>query len=361
MAGHGGDWRRHMALVLLGAVVGALLTASLQYSSRESLPRATVSEVSFSKCGSTESNRTQAGWDAPIDCEADLAALSRFAQAQEFITIYELGRLAPCCLREMANPAAVVDLNDVLVLVVASLAKVDRIDAANRTWLQVPSHRAPFSASLAGFLLLLALAQDFPNVLIVGEADRPDLGMVTCPAIQGDGSYASSGKRQLAYLQHLMALNDARLRTPYFLLVDDDSYVNADTVRSLLARINPACPLFMGYVFDHKWIPDLDYASGGGGILATRDCMLRALPIAFTHECPYTGFGDHFFARCGMTRGCQIVSGPGFNAYRQPNPNGQYLWAQVAASHTYHYMDEERVEALHGYLSTRRSGMPVRA
>ena len=185
----------------------------------------------------------------------------------------------------------------------------------------------------------------------------PSVPFVTAPSIEGLGDYGDSGRRQLAYLQHMRTLNDPLLEKPYVFFADDDTFINADALLKLVSRMNPACPIYIGHVFSSQWIAGLDYQSGGAGFLSTRECVDRVLPHVFSNKCPYTGYGDHFFAKCAWREKCQLLHSSEFHFMKPPTVRdaNDYDWPVVADAVTFHYVTDAQARAAYGYLQERKS------
>jgi hypothetical protein len=79
-------------------------------------------------------------------------------------------------------------------------------------------------------------------------------------------------------VKYLSASPDfARLKSKrWFVLADDDTWVNIPALLDFAARYDSRCPVVFGYVWSKIWSDhDLDYHSGGAGLLMSQEAFLQ--------------------------------------------------------------------------------------
>lgn len=73
---------------------------------------------------------------ANLTCERDMAKIEAHAAKEKFVTVEEAIATTPCCMSDSAQRP--VTLDDVLVVVVASMATLARTHTVKDTWGKVP-------------------------------------------------------------------------------------------------------------------------------------------------------------------------------------------------------------------------------
>lgn len=182
------------------------------------------------------------------------------------------------------------DASHVAVVVMASLGKHrDRLEAAREAWMATAQARGM-------------------RLTVVTERDNATLGTIALPPHATDPSYAGAQNRSLYGLIH--AVTSASPDARWYLLVDDDTWVNPDVIARLVRHAEWRVPVLFGHVmhgamrWSAKWTT---YASGGAGILLSRAAATILAASLFTPACPFSGLNDVTIGRCAWLVGIPPV------------------------------------------------------
>ncbi|KAJ3090574.1 hypothetical protein HK102_003333 [Quaeritorhiza haematococci] len=119
--------------------------------------------------------------------------------------------------------------DDLVFIIMGSSQNVDRVESQKQTWFKWARHYFVFA-----------------------DENNPDIPMRTLPELRGRTSYDDAQHRQLRGMQWLLSHRPELVKTKkWFILVDDDSWVNIPGMTAFLRAFDDNLPLAMGYVFEN--------------------------------------------------------------------------------------------------------------
>lgn len=209
----------------------------------------------------------------------------------EPFTVASIRNIHPCIMigRREWSP-----LTDVLYIVLGSSQTLGRVRAAKDTWASE-----------------LSLGR---NLLIVGDADLPEYGMITLPELAGHPERPHAGHRTLRAI--MFAAKDERYsHFPWVFAVDDDTFVNIAQMPSLLSNWDVQAPMLMGYMWqDAPFGPGTTWPAGSA-MLITRSAVKKfADNLYVSPGCEFRLENDLTLGHCAWRTGVALVHSSLFDA-----------------------------------------------
>lgn len=199
------------------------------------------------------------------------------------------------------------------------------------------------------------------SVFVFGDESDPDLHMKTLPELRGRKGYIDSGQRQLRGMQHL-AINSPDLvaHFKWFILIDDDSFINVPLLFSYLADFPPSAPLAIGHVWDSLYHKGLVYHHGSA--VAISYAAFELVSRALYTTCPCYDENDITLGYCFPLAGVLKIHSPRFH-YEQGRTTGLHNmrlnqgglwssgWGLVLPSDISHYISVHHIQT-HFHMQT---------
>lgn len=121
----------------------------------------------------------------------------------------------------------------------------------------------------------------------------------TLPQLEHRPSYYDAQYRQLYGMQYMLAHNVSRA-AKWFMLVDDDTWVNIPALRRYLTQL---APLQSGRVITGFRHPPSGMFNGGAGIVLSASAFWLIADALFSRACPFSDTNDNTISLCAMTLG----------------------------------------------------------
>jgi hypothetical protein len=276
-------------------------------------------------------------------------AVQIVAEAKSYLHQFEYDRLHPCCVlrnTRLQNTIAPLDASDIVFIVLTSAKTQSKAKAVLDTW-----------------------GKGLENLLLISDEANPELHTISYDQVAGSSSGvgASSKADTVGEEQHtqiwamkLIYENDQymHLRNKrWYFLADDDSWVNIPALLQLASQYDFRCPVMMGYVWSKVWIEDLDYLSGGAGMLLSQEAFNQLSPAFYTEECPFShNYNEITFGRCAWARKIQLVHQRGFfyDPPERSKDRHEVVWfPPIAEAVTYHYVHPDQMQLMTNYANNR--------
>lgn len=203
-----------------------------------------------------------------------------------------LARVHPC-IRRISEPWY---LKDVLFIVMASRIQEDRAKTVLETW---------------GKTLLST-----NNLLILGDEEIPEIGMVTLPDLENQRTKADAPHRTLKGLQYVVQNPDIYGKYAWIFMVDDDTWVNIYELPSLLFGWDVRAPFMLSFIWNNPIFATerpRTWPSGGAGMLVTRAAAEILAKNLYTEVCPFDTENDRTIGHCAWRTGIALVHSPLFD------------------------------------------------
>lgn len=191
------------------------------------------------------------------------------------------------CVRSLSRQLSV--RKDVLFIVMAGSVLRDRVRAMWDTWGRG--------------------MQDSGNVLIMSDADDPELHMMTLPELAGRSQQAEGSHRSLRGLQYAMS-QPRYANFSWIALVDDDAWVNVREIPAFLYGWNPAAPLMFAFFWNSPWFKRESSWPSGPFMLLSRSAAETMAPRLYTPDCPFDNINDVTLGSCSWRSGVALVHTP---------------------------------------------------
>lgn len=281
------------------------------------------------------------------DFDGAVQHVKQVAQFRGYLHQFEYDRLHPCCGRPIRAP---VDTSDIVFVVMTTAKTEAKARAVLESW-----------------------GRGLEHLILISDEANAQLGSI---ALEDDRESANHGEakadpaqdlkhRQIWALKWLYADKATGLRSKkWFFLADDDTWVNVPALLDLLSKYDFRCPVTFGYVWSNMWIEDLDYVSGGAGILMSQEAFMQLTPSFYTDDCPFFNYNDVTFGRCSWAKQVQIVHHRGF--YFDPPDRSkdrhEVVWLPpIAEAVTYHYVHPTEMLSMSEYANERWQYTPKHA
>jgi len=277
-----------------------------------------------------------------INCASNYqaAAIALRDFAPEVITYPELKMLHPCMTRHSTNGLPEYQLDDVIVLVMASSKTKERMQAINDSWRRY-----------------------FKWVYAFSDETDHDLRTTTLPELAGRKSYRDAQHRQLRgflWLRDNNSLGSAK----WVLFVDDDTWVNPVTLHMLINELDHRIPLCMcSIVPSVRNRRDYDFCWGGAGMLFSRVAADSLAPFLYSERVSvgYDNNNDMLLGRCAREAGVRNVHWSLFvPRYMDSDDTGLFEWPAMLTAIAIHNVPPAQMRALCSLLETRLPGVMER-
>ena len=152
------------------------------------------------------------------------------------------------------------------------------------------------------------------RVVLVSDVADPNTGAITMPILAGKSSYEDAQHRQLRYVAD-EKLFTAHAGADWILFVDDDSWVDVPNLLNFITQFDPALKLAFGHVWapGHWRTSDVDFLSGGAGMLLTSAAISAVRTRLYTPLCPFTTANDVTLSNCLWSTRSMLVHSPAFS------------------------------------------------
>ena len=141
-----------------------------------------------------------------------------------------------------------------------------------------------------------------------------------------DGSHAAAQRRSLRAFVHVVEhVLSADANIEWVIMADDDTWVDAPNIASVVGQFEPLAPLVIGCIFDGPaWSPSNRYAwpSGGAAIVMSAPAAVAIARGLHTPTCPFESYNDLTIGRCATALGIAQV-----HHYAFGDPDGKALAA----------------------------------
>lgn len=191
------------------------------------------------------------------------------------------------CVRSLSRQLSV--RKDVLFIVMAGSVLKNRVRAMWDTWGRG--------------------MQNTGNVLIMSDADDPELHMMTLPELQGRTAKEEGSHRSLRGLQYAMS-QPRYANFSWIALVDDDAWVNVREIPAFLYGWNPAAPLMFAFFWNSPWFKRESSWPSGPFMLLSRSAAETMAPRLYTPDCPFDNINDITLGACSWRSGVALVHTP---------------------------------------------------
>jgi hypothetical protein len=219
--------------------------------------------------------------------------------------------------------------------------------------------------------VLESWGEGIENLLLISDENNKDLGSISFDTVRGVPKSGMSvypdDPSQQAQIWGMKYINSndnyKHLRhKKWFFIADDDSWVNIPALLDLISRYDSRCPVVFGYVWSKIWIEDLDYHSGGAGLLMTGDAFRILSEAFYTSECPFRQYHDITFGRCAWTKKVQIVHHRGFfyDPPERSKDRHEMIWLpEIGEAISYHYVTAREMRMMTQYVNQRWQYRPL--
>ena len=193
-------------------------------------------------------------------------------------------------------PGLVVSSEDIVFIVMASIAEKDRLHGQRASWMRWTKH-----------------------VVALADAHDDQLGIMTLPEIENKTGFAEAQWRQLYGMKWLLTERRDLADKAWFFLVDDDTWVNVPELIEYVSAISPKLPLS----FSHIYLMYNQQAvyNGGAGMLFSNTAFHKLGRAVMTDDCPLADVdqnfmnNDNILAACAFSTGVLKVSSSKFSTY----------------------------------------------
>ena len=210
----------------------------------------------------------------------------------------------------------------------------------------------------------LAIKESWANddnlsILFISDEENVDVGSISF----NDITKISSNIEQLDYgiigLKHIYA--DKKLNRynnkNWYLLIDDDTWVNIPALLNVLSKYNPDCPIILSYIWSGIWVEDLEYVSSAAGILISRAAYeLLAPALSNNPECEFAHYNEIAFSKCTWYLSIQLIHHNGFYFDRpeQSKDRHEHVWyPPIGEALTYHGVTAADMKLMTNYVNER--------
>lgn len=198
--------------------------------------------------------------------------------------------------QNVSFPGQVVSADDIVFIVMASIAERSRLHGQRSTWMRWTKH-----------------------VVALADARDDQLGIMTLPEIENKTGFAEAQWRQLYGMKWLLTKRPDLADKAWFFLVDDDTWVNVPELIDYVSAISPKLPLS----FSHIYLMYNNQAvyNGGAGMLFSNTAFQKLGRAVMTDDCPLTDVdrnfmnNDNILAACAFSTGVLKVSSSKFSTY----------------------------------------------
>ncbi len=190
----------------------------------------------------------------------------------------------------------VITSDDVVFLVMASIAERQRIRNQRASWMRWAKH-----------------------VLIFADAADAELGMMTLPEIRDKTGFAEAQFRQLYGMKWILRERPDLAIKSWFFLVDDDTWVNVPHLLTFCSQYPYTLPLSFSHVY--LMFNSQAVYNGGAGMLFTQSAFNSLGTAVLTEACPLTDVdarfvnNDNILAACAFSVGVLKVTSSQFSTY----------------------------------------------
>ena len=211
------------------------------------------------------------------------------------------------------------DPKDVLFIIMGSAKSIGRARLMVETWLRWTKG----------------------NFFIFTETTNATVPMVSLPELRNKTTKADAQHRQLIGSQWLMKNRSDLVRTvKWFMFVDDDTWVNVPALFSYLQLFDHRVSLSLGYVWDHMWVADAAYFSGGAGVVLSQPAFVSMVPAIYSKECPFHTYNDVTWLHCQKRKGVTKIHSSRFvpETLTLVGPYNQLTPVEYVDKITFHYI-----------------------
>lgn len=131
--------------------------------------------------------------------------------------------------------------DDVVFVVMASEARKERIVTQRASWMRWAEH-----------------------ILIFADVDDPELGIITLSALANRAGFGEAQWRQLHGMRWLYQFRRDLMSKSWFVLVDDDTWVNVPSLLEYVTAFPPRLPLSFSHIYLRH---NTAVYNGGAGML----------------------------------------------------------------------------------------------
>ena len=211
------------------------------------------------------------------------------------------------------------DPKDVLFIIMGSAKSINRARLMVETWLRWTKG----------------------NFFIFTETTNATVPMVSLPELRNKTTKEDAQHRQLLGSQWLMKNRSDLVKTvKWFMFVDDDTWVNVPALFSYLQLFDHRVSLSFGYVWDHMWVADAAYFSGGAGVVLSHPAFVSMVPAIYSKECPFHTYNDVTWLHCQKKKGVTKIHSSRFvpDTLFLMGPYNQLTPVEYVDKITFHYI-----------------------
>ncbi|KAK9832625.1 hypothetical protein WJX81_004913 [Elliptochloris bilobata] len=178
--------------------------------------------------------------------------------------------------------------DELVVIMMASAMRADLARVMRETWLRAHTH-----------------------VLIVGDAENASVPMMTLPELEGRSGYWDAQHRHLRTVRYVREHRPELLSKRYFLLIDDDSWLNLPLLQMYLAQYDETLPFGIGWMWDREFNETINFFSGGSGMFFSQAAFGILSQELYGPQCPFERANDLTLSMCCHANGIVKVRGHG--------------------------------------------------
>ncbi|KAK9836088.1 hypothetical protein WJX81_000476 [Elliptochloris bilobata] len=151
-----------------------------------------------------------------------------------------------------------------------------------------------------------------PHVLIVGDEVDASVPVLTLPELAGRPGYWNAQHRQL---RGMRKQRPELLSKRFFLLADDDTWVNLPLLQTYLAQYDETLPFGRGWMWDRTHNETLEFFSGGAGMFFSQAAFGILSRELYGPLCPFVRANNLTLGKCchatGIVRALSVARDTG--------------------------------------------------
>lgn len=271
-------------------------------------------------------------------CSRSEIASSAASLTSERMVIFERRFVdAPCAVLPAGGSRAITTDDLVFVMMTHFRYHETRVASSLRTW-----------------------AKDCPHFVVASDRADPLYRAITWPFFETRTGYFDAGLKPLFGLAHVMR-EPALSQKKWYVLVDDDTWINIPLLLDFLSKYNPEYPVMFGHVFDYgamgpPYEVEPPYLQGGAGEVLSYAAASTLAPLLATDACPYANYSDTTIGRCAWANNVVTVHSSQFSwlaprtLWGDVNNERSYGWplmpAHIGDAISFHYVPPDRMDEL---------------
>lgn len=186
----------------------------------------------------------------------------------------------------------------------------DFIDIEEVVFLMMSSKKNRLKA-LKSVITWLSLTRHF--YIFADENDSSIPHFITLPELRGKSSYDDAQHRQLRGMKWLRTHKPRLSNKNWFVLVDDDTWINIPALLHFLHHYSPELPVNFGFVWDDVWELGKSVQSGGAAMVLSRMAFHNLADNLYTDKIPFDKLNDVTLANGCKALGIVLVHSDKFH------------------------------------------------